>query len=347
MLSARFAAQLLTGPPAAEPVAVAERLLAIQAQDLRGARLAIRARSCGLTAADVDRALACRSLVVTWLNRGTLHLVRSEDYWWLHGLTTPLLFSGIGKRLAREGVPPSEADRAVAVIEAALAEQGPLTRHQIAEVLTRHGVHSEGQALVYLLALASLRGIVVRGPIAAATQTYVLVRDWLGTPPKAGDRDRALAELARRYLAGHGPASERDLSKWAGLPLRDARRGLTAIAAELADRPDGLACLARSPDPGLCPPPKLLGSFDPLLHGWVSREPVLGDRQGVITVNGMFRPFALVAGRAAGTWRLDGGQVVLTPFRPLGEAEADALRSEADDVVRFLGLSPERRAAPS
>ena len=35
----------------------------------------------GLTAADVDRALTEeRSLLITWLNRGTLHLVRSEDY---------------------------------------------------------------------------------------------------------------------------------------------------------------------------------------------------------------------------------------------------------------------------
>ena len=35
----------------------------------------------GSTAADVDRALSEeRSLLITWLNRGTLHLVRSEDY---------------------------------------------------------------------------------------------------------------------------------------------------------------------------------------------------------------------------------------------------------------------------
>jgi Winged helix DNA-binding domain len=53
--------------------------LAIQAPDPRGARLAIRARSAGLSASDVDSALARRSLIVTWLNRGTLHLVRAED----------------------------------------------------------------------------------------------------------------------------------------------------------------------------------------------------------------------------------------------------------------------------
>ena len=38
----------------------------------------------------------------------------------------------------------------------------------------------------------------------------------------------------RRYLAGHGPANERDLARWAGIPLRDVRRGLEAIAPDYA-----------------------------------------------------------------------------------------------------------------
>jgi hypothetical protein len=90
----RCAAQLLGGGPAGSAEEVAGRLLAIQAQDPRGARLAVRARSAGLSASDVDAALARRSLIVTWLNRGTLHLVRAEDYWWLHPLTTPQLRTG-------------------------------------------------------------------------------------------------------------------------------------------------------------------------------------------------------------------------------------------------------------
>ena len=77
----RLSAQLLSGPPLREPVAVARHLLAIQGQDPRGARLAIRARTRGVTAADVDRELTeQRSLLITWLNRGTLHLVASDDY---------------------------------------------------------------------------------------------------------------------------------------------------------------------------------------------------------------------------------------------------------------------------
>jgi hypothetical protein len=58
---------------------VVERLLAVQAQDARGARLTVRARSDGLRASDVDDdALNSGELVTTWVNRGTLHLIRSK-----------------------------------------------------------------------------------------------------------------------------------------------------------------------------------------------------------------------------------------------------------------------------
>ena len=73
-----------------------------------------------------------------------------------------------------------------------------------------------------------------------------------------------------------------------------------------------------------------------MLFGWVSREPLLGSHERLVTVNGLFRPFALVRGRAAGTWRMPGGEVELEPFGPLARQDAAALEAEAVDVVRFL-----------
>jgi len=244
-------------------VAVAERLLAVQGQDPRGARLAVRARTTGLTAADVDRALTDRSLLITWLNRGTLHLVRSEDYPWLLALTAPPLLRRTTTRLAQEHVSPGDADRAVAAIELALADSGPLTRAGLRERVAAAGVRTEGQALVHIIGLASLRGLIVRGPMIGRDHGFALVRDWLGVPDPI-DRDAALAELARRYLAGHGPADDRDLARWAGLPLRDARAGLTAIASELEQQENGLVDLAGRPAPAEIPPPRLLGPYDPV-----------------------------------------------------------------------------------
>ncbi len=344
ILAERAAAQLLSGPPAPSAEAVAARLLAIQGQDPRGARLAIRARSRGLAAADVDRALTVdRSLVIGWLSRGTLHLVRAVDYWPLHRLTTPPLATGCFRRLSQEGIGATDADRGVAVIEHALATDGPLTRAQLAERARAAGLRTQGQAMVFLLFLASLRGIAVRGPMLGKQHAYVLARDWLGAPPPAADRDAALAWLARRYLAGHAPATDRDLAKWAGLPLRDARRACTGIAAELEVSAGGLARLRGQPGgPGVPAglPTRLLGPFDPVLHGWQSRAGVLGRHEPSIVRGGMFGPFAMVRGQAAGTWAVTGRAVTVTPLQPLGRQDEARLQADAADVERFLGLHP-------
>ncbi|HEX5851837.1 MAG TPA: winged helix DNA-binding domain-containing protein [Solirubrobacteraceae bacterium] len=340
MHAQRLTAQMLAGPPGRDPLEVTRRLLAVQGQDPRGARLAIRARTTDMLAADVDRALSeDRSLLITWVNRGTLHLLASEDYPWLHALTAPPLLTGNARRLAQEDVTPAAAERGVAAIERALVEEGPLSRLQLRERIAAAGVRTEGQALVHLLMLASLRGLVVRGPMIGKQHAYALVRDWLGEPAPV-DRERALAELARRYLSGHGPADARDLARWVGLPLRDARAGLAAIASELHERDDGLVELSAVHAPAApLPSPRLLGPYEPVLLGWRSRAALLGaHEQRLVTDNGIFRPFAMVKGRAVAVWKLSAGEVVLEPFARLTRTEETALRSDAVDVVRYLGL---------
>jgi hypothetical protein len=85
------------------------------------------------------------------------------------------------------------------------------------------------------------------------------------------------------------------------------------------------------------PPPRLLGAFDPLLLGWASRDPITGPHRHIVTVNGLFRPFALADGRAVATWTITGGRVVLEPFAMLDAGTQAALEADAADVTRFLG----------
>ena len=76
VLAVRLAAQRLSGATRADAVEAARHLLAIQAQDPRGARLAIRVRTDWSSCSAVDHALSVeRSLIITWVNRGTLHLI--------------------------------------------------------------------------------------------------------------------------------------------------------------------------------------------------------------------------------------------------------------------------------
>jgi len=316
VVATRLASQMLAGPPARSAEAVVDRVLAVQAQDPRGLRLSVRSRSAGLLASDVDSALSTeRSLMVTWLNRDTLHLVAAEDYWWLHPLTTPQLATGNQRRLREEGVSVAQTERGVALLAEVVTSEGPQTRPQLRHRLDAAGIPTAGQALVHLLLAASLRGQVGRGPMLGNEHAYVSIAAWLGAAPPALDRFEALARLARRYLAGHGPASAQDLAKWAGVTVRDARRGFDAIVGE------------GGPFGG-----------DPLLHGWQSREPFVGTHVGVVTSNGIFRPVALVDGRVVATWGLAGGVVSIKPLEPIPAAALEALVEDAAKVLCFLGL---------
>ena len=333
----RFRAQLLTGERAATPSAAAGRLLATQAQDVRGFRLALRARCTAPTVSALDAALGEAQLVVTWLNRGTLHLVRSEDYRWLHPLLAPQQERPLARRREQLGISPPVAERAVAMITKALSD-GPATRSRIVEILAAGGLPSDGQSPIHVLALAAQRGLIVRGPMRGREQAYVLTHDWLDAPAPALDRAVALAELARRYLAGHGPADDRDLARWAGLPLQDCRKGLSSISTELAERDDGLLALRGQEPSGEDPPPLLLGAFEPLLLGWNGREEIVGENWAQLARGGMISPFALVEGKAAGSWRTRGRTITVTPFAPFAPEVQKRLLADAEAVVRYLDL---------
>ncbi len=123
------------------------------------------------------------------------------------------------------------------------------------------------------------------------------------------------------------------------MPLRDARAGLKALAGEVRELGGAAVELAarRSPAPPP-PPPKLLGAFEPVLLGWVSRDDLVGPHRDRVTAGGVFRSFALVGGRVVATWRLAGGEVTLEPLEEIAPEDAAALDADAADVRRFLGL---------
>jgi hypothetical protein len=338
----RLRAQLLSGASARSAEAVVEQLLAVQGQDPRGARLAVRARSSGITAANVDAALTDRrTLLITWLNRGTLHLVTAEDYWWLQPLTTPQLRVTNATRLRHLGVSPRQATKGVDVVGVAV-DEGPKSRAELRAMLDRARVPTKEQALIHVLFAAALEGLIVRGPMVGKEQAFVSPTQWLGRPPPVMDREEALTTLAERYLVGHAPATADDLARWAGITLGDARLGL---AGARGVRKDGdrfdLGGNARRP---ALPRPRLLGAFDPVLLGWTSRDAITGEHRGLVTDNGLFRPFALVDGRAVATWGIAKGVLTVTPFERLGRATRDALEADGRAVLSYLGLSGQRVA---
>jgi len=333
----RTKSQLLVGSGPATVNEVVSHLLAVQAQDLHSARLALRARCSGITAQDVDGALTVdRSLVVAWLGRGTLHLVHRDDYPWLLTLTAPGRAASNRRRLRQEGVSEEDAERAVSVIEAALGEEGPLSRPELAERLAAHGIPTAGQATPHLLMLAALRGISVLGPVKNGVHAFVLTEEWVGKRPSsasAADRPANLKQLAERYLRGHAPAEPTDLAAWSGLGLRDAR----AACESLAERDEEDAEQASSPV-------RLLPSYDPYLLGWKDRSFMVADahKRDLHPGGGVLRATVIADGEAIGTWshRRNGANVKIyvDAFTSLPTEVESRLEREIQDVARFEGL---------
>jgi len=361
-------AQLLSGRRPRSVAEVVRALGGLQAQDTPASRLAIRPRSTGLDADAVRR--ACnrdRSVVRTWAMRGTLHMVAAEDAGWLVGLLGPTFLAAGRRRRLQLGLDDRLCGRALEALPAVLAD-GPLSRAELVRALAAKGVKvgPDGQAPAHLVGYAALTGLVCRGPdLDGDEASYVLLEEWAGSgrggpggsrrggPPENGvlEGDDALAELARRYLAGHGPAGPEDLAAWSGLAIGRARQAFDLVAGELAEveldgrrlwAPKG-ARTPRAPARSQGPVVRLLGRFDDYLLGWRDRELVLDARfaSRIQAGGGWIHPAVVVDGRVAGTWRWRraGGrlEVAVEPFGRLPAGARPGLEAEAAGLGRFLG----------
>ena len=175
-------------------------------------------------------------------------------------------------------------------------------------------------------------------------------------PPARRDRDRARAELFRRYIHLTGVARSADLAAWLGYQTGTVRATWDLIADELtACKVAGkrrwalssdLESLANARSPGGA---KLLPRSDPYLLGDRALLVPEADHQRTLW-RAQAGPGAIFAkGEIVGTWRhrLSGGrlQVTLHPFYELEPAVKKVLAREAEDVgvlrgVREVAVSP-------
>ena len=164
--------------------------------------------------------------------RTTWHFVVPDDLVWLLELTGPALRKLYRQNQRGLGIDDETLDRAVATVVDVIAAGGPQTRAELRQHLLDRGLPAEGQALTLVTAAAEAAALVCSGPVVGNEHTHALVAD-RAPGARRLDREEALAELALRYVLGHGPATERDLAYWATLTLTDARRGVAAVADRL------------------------------------------------------------------------------------------------------------------
>jgi hypothetical protein len=360
----RATAQRLTSNSAAgaTPATILHDVFGLQAQVWSATTLGMRARSARLDAAKVTRALnSDRSIVRTWLMRGTLHVVAAEDVRWLLHLLGPVFAQARSTRHAQLGLGDDLKARGIAAIRKILTEAGPLTRYELVDRLRSRQValDPKTQAPIHLIALAALQGVLCLGPDRKdGGSTYVLLDDWVpqARPPS---RVTALAELARRYFAAYGPATVEDLRAWSGLPtlearsaVKGARAGLTEVIIEGGPGfvLKGRARLEATP---LKTDVRLLPAFDTYLLAYRRRDLAVPQplQRRLQRGGGWIHPAVVVNGRAVAAWSLRksgsrADRVLVEPSEPLPRTVRAGIDAEVTDIARFLDLRLAVEIAP-
>jgi hypothetical protein len=335
----RLVAQRLAGPRAASPRDAVAHLTAVQAQDLPGALRSVALRSGTAPGAVVD-ALDAGDVVRTWPMRGTLHLVPAQDAPWLVALLTERPRAAGERRRGQLGLTDDHLQSGRAVLEGALAEGAGLVRSEVLALWDEAGIPTAGGAGYHLLAHLAQTGVICLGPMRGGDQEFVLLASWVRDGRVLGrelGEEEALAEVALRYVRGHGPASAQDLARWTGLPLGTVRRGLAAVADRLTTvELDGKVLHL---EPGLLDRfedhrdearrTMLLPGFDEMVLGYADRSVTVPPEHADRIVpggNGVFRPTVVHDGRVVGVWRVVGSgsrrRVEAEPFVPWSAALA-------------------------
>ena len=357
-MARRLRALRLTGPPCASPEEAVGHLGAVQAQDYGPAKWAVGARVAGATDAQVERALASGAILRTHVLRPTWHFVLPADIRWLLTATAPRVRARDARRYAQLGLDGDTLRRSAAALVAALRGGDRLTRREAAAVLAAAGISVEGQRLPYLLMAAELDALICSGPQRGKQHTHMLLDE---RAPDARDlpRQEALAELARRFFAGHGPATAKDFAVWATLTLAEARAAIEAAGPGLrAEDLDGLRFWAPATGPGSGggrpagprrPLVHLVQGYDEIVMGYSETKWLLA-RPGSPwepATPPVFRLVVLLDGGVAGFWRpspkSDRVIVEISLMEALGDRSLAALEAEAARYGAFLGLPADVR----
>jgi len=341
--TARLENQGITRPVARKPAELVAWLGAVQAQEYSAALWALGLRlPVSTLKRHVEAAFNTGQIVRTHVLRPTWHFVALRDVDWMIALTSARVHRRMASMHARHQLDSAIRVRAARVMERALRDGESLTRAELAVHLERARLPSRGIPLMLLTLYAELERVMHTGPFRGKQLTYVRYTAYaFASRGLAGDE--AVAELARRYFASHGPATIRDFVWWSTLATSDAKRGLEANQAKHRVI-DGVTYWTI----GDAPPPAarqrssvyMLPVYDEYLVAYRDRAAVAlgrgrspGDR---------FAPVLIIGGQVAGTWKMTRHEesVVMhvAPERRLGAAERLSIDRIVDRYGQFLGV---------
>jgi Winged helix DNA-binding domain len=337
---ALLARQLLLERASLPIPAALERIGGIQNQYAPNAY--IRLWSCldGFEREQLTRAYERGTVVQGTLMRGTIHAVSARDYWpFRDAILEPM------RAWAQRAYRTEDRGREdlVARVRASLRGRG-VPRRELQAL--------RGEVPNATWATIDLDAPLLRVPPSGTWErrradVFALAEDRIGPAPKAVAAE-GLAHLLRSYLRGFGPASVRDVSSYAGVPVTPVRSVLDSMSlrryrdeqgGELVDLPR-----APLPDAETPAPVRFLPTWDATLLVHARRTLILPERYRPLIFHTKMPPSYptfLVDGAVAGTWKYADGEVTTTPFEPLGATIEAEVHAEARRLAAFHGAAEE------
>ena len=338
--------QLITQPTFENPVAVVQWLGAVQAQDYAAAKWAVGLRMQNAIEADIEQAFDAGAILRTHVMRPTWHFVVPADIRWLLALTAPRVNATAAYYYRALGLDDAIFARSNAALARALQGGKQLTRLELTSVLRQAGIIAENLGILHIIMRAELDGVICSGARRGKQFTYALLDERV-LPARTLERDEALAELARRYFTGHGPAALQDFVWWSGLTTADARSGLEMVKSqfmcETIDNQTYWFFSSMPPAKSCSQAAYLLPNYDEYTVGYTDRRAAvdaartknLDPRSSVLLGHTI-----VIDDRIVGSWKrtLTKDAVTITPdlFTTLNEAEMRAFAAAVDRYGAFL-----------
>lgn len=351
--------------PIADPVEVANSLVALHSSDPSTVYLSVQARVPDFETTDLEELLyQKRELVRIYGMRRTLWVTDRETLPLVDRSSTNQIAPASRKRLEEmlvDGDVTDDGERwlngAIQKTLQAIDEAGEALARELSdeipelkEKLVFHNKKGEligkvGVSTRVLVQLALESEIIRTRPLGtwiSSQYRWARMENWLGTPIADLEAEAAEAALIDRWLYAFGPATTTDLRWWTGWTVARVKQALDTIDAEEVKLDDGIGWVQHGDteeEPDSEPWLALLPSLDSTTMGWKERDWYLGEHyETLFDRNGNAGPTIWVNGRIVGGWaQKKSGEVVFEILNDVGGDTETAIADKASALQGWIG----------
>jgi DNA glycosylase AlkZ-like len=345
-------------------VRVVSDICGLHAQAARSPYLALWSRVKDFEDQLLDKALfEDKSLVKTWVMRGTLHMIPSTELPVYNRSLRRMWFEHHGRYMRAPEWPSPEQRRyqIYPKILQALTTK-PLKRKDLNDKV--RSLLKDG-SLPYerlfsgwggILKETAYEGLTVHAEPCERESCIAKLSQWLPSIELSSiGEEEAQKRLFVKYLRGYGPATQQDFSLWSGLMAGDAKRAVENSSSRIeqikVEDTKGQFWILKedmktldSIDPTEPARAFLLPKFDSILLGHKDRTRIIKDQYKKLVFKpkvGDIAATVLVDGQIAGTWKYTKKRraliVVIKPFGKITRDDMAEVKQQAKELSQYMG----------